>query len=79
MSLSNTLPPFNSKLAKIPKMAREMKGSFFKGTPRNKSSGDRVGPVAQRIRARGYEPQCQGFESLFTHNLRAFTFGVGKL
>ena len=46
-----------------------MKGSFFfKGTPKNKSSGDRVGPVPQRIKARGYEPQCQGFESLFPHD-----------
>ncbi|GMN25874.1 hypothetical protein TIFTF001_045999, partial [Ficus carica] len=26
------------------------------GTPGNRSSGDGVGPVAQRIRARGYEP-----------------------
>ena len=28
-----------------------------------------VGPVAQRIRARGYEPRCRGFESLLAHNL----------
>ena len=27
-----------------------------------------MGPVAQRIRARGYEPRCRGFESLLTHN-----------
>lgn len=27
-----------------------------------------VGPVAQRIRARGYEPRCRGFESLLAHN-----------
>uniref|UniRef100_A0A2K1X495 Uncharacterized protein n=1 Tax=Populus trichocarpa TaxID=3694 RepID=A0A2K1X495_POPTR len=33
-----------------------------------RSSGDEVGPVAQRIRARGYEPWCQGFESLLAHN-----------
>ena len=26
-----------------------------------------VGPVAQRIRARGYEPRCRGFESLLAH------------
>ena len=24
-------------------------------------------PVAQGIRARGYEPRCRGFESLLTH------------
>ncbi|MBA0758051.1 hypothetical protein Gotri_021082, partial [Gossypium trilobum] len=40
----------------------------YRGTPGNRSSGDEVGPVAQRIRARGYEPQCQGFESLLAHN-----------
>ncbi|XLT43710.1 hypothetical protein HN873_036314 [Arachis hypogaea] len=27
-----------------------------------------MGPVAQRIRARGYEPRCRGFESLLAHN-----------
>ena len=42
--------------------------TFFKGIPGNKSSGDGVGPVAQRIRARGYEPRCRGFESLLAHN-----------
>ena len=41
---------------------------LFEGTPRNRSSGDGVGPVAQRIRARGYEPRCRGFESLLAHN-----------
>ena len=41
---------------------------FFEGTPGNRSSGDGVGPVAQRIRARGYEPRCRGFESLLAHN-----------
>ena len=40
----------------------------FEGTPGNRSSGDGVGPVAQRIRARGYEPRCRGFESLLAHN-----------
>ncbi|GFQ00193.1 hypothetical protein PHJA_002163300 [Phtheirospermum japonicum] len=40
-------------------MAGERKGSFFEGTPGNRSSGDGVGPVAQRIRARGYEPRCR--------------------
>ncbi|KAG5568524.1 hypothetical protein H5410_064466 [Solanum commersonii] len=38
------------------------------GTPRNRSSGDGVGLVAQRIRACGYEPRCRGFESLLAHN-----------
>ncbi|KAG8473084.1 hypothetical protein CXB51_034981 [Gossypium anomalum] len=38
------------------------------GTPRNRSSGDEVGPIAQRIKARGYEPRCRGFESLLVHN-----------
>ncbi|GJW12040.1 probable 26S proteasome non-ATPase regulatory subunit 3 [Tanacetum coccineum] len=47
---------------------QQSKGSFFEGTPENRSSGDGVGPVAQRIRARGYEPRCRGFESLLAHN-----------
>ncbi|TYH10598.1 hypothetical protein ES288_A07G189900v1 [Gossypium darwinii] len=38
------------------------------GTLGNRSSGDEVGPVAQRIRAHGYEPRCRGFESLLAHN-----------
>lgn len=29
-----------------------------------------TGPVAQRIRARGYEPRCRGFESLLAHHER---------
>ena len=33
------------------------------------SGDDGVGPVAQRIRARGYEPRCRGFESLLAHSL----------
>lgn len=37
---------------------------FFEGTPGNRYSEDGVGPVAQRIRARGYEPRCRGFKSL---------------
>ncbi|CAA0829404.1 Unknown protein [Striga hermonthica] len=41
---------------------------FFEGTLGNRSSGDGVEPVAQRIRARGYEPRCRGFESLLAHN-----------
>lgn len=28
-----------------------------------------MGPVAQWIRARGYEPRCRGFESLLAHLL----------
>jgi hypothetical protein len=48
-------------------MAGERRGSFFEGTPGNRSSGDGAGPVAQRIRARGYEPRCRGFESLLAH------------
>ncbi|KAF1855288.1 hypothetical protein Lal_00044991 [Lupinus albus] len=50
-----------------------------KGTPGNRSSGDWVGPVAQRIRARGYEPRCRGFESLLAHNRpkREFPFPLG--
>ncbi|KAD5507979.1 hypothetical protein E3N88_15682 [Mikania micrantha] len=38
------------------------------GTSGKRSSGDAVGPVAQRIRARGYKPRCRGFESLLAHN-----------
>ncbi|GJV99175.1 retrovirus-related pol polyprotein from transposon TNT 1-94 [Tanacetum coccineum] len=67
-------------------MAGESKGSFFEGTPGNRSSGDGVGPVAQRIRARGYEPRCRGFESLLAHNRpkrpnkgRAFPSGGRKI
>lgn len=40
------------------------------------------GPVAQGIRARGYEPRCRGFESLLAHNRPKrevpFPLGVGK-
>ncbi|KAG6467076.1 hypothetical protein ZIOFF_075122 [Zingiber officinale] len=45
------------------------RGKVLEGTPGNRSSGDGVGPVAQRIRARGYEPRSRGFESLLAHNL----------
>lgn len=38
-----------------PKWMGRGKVPFFEGTPGNRSSGDGVGPVAQRIRARGYE------------------------
>ncbi|KAG6500621.1 hypothetical protein ZIOFF_040469 [Zingiber officinale] len=56
---------------------------LFEGTPGNISSGDGVGPVAQRIRAHGYEPRCRGFESLLAHNLPFWEgpfplVGVGK-
>ena len=51
-----------------PKWLGRGKVPFFEGTPGNRSSGDGVGPVAQRIRARGYEPRCRGFESLLAHN-----------
>ena len=50
-----------------PKMAEGRKGSFLRVLG-DRSSGDGVGPVAQRIRARGYEPRCRGFESLLAHN-----------
>ena len=33
-----------------------------------------MGPVAQRIRAGGYEPRCRGFESLLAHN-RPYSLG----
>lgn len=55
---------------------------FFEDTPGNRSSGGGVGPVAQRIRARGYEPRCRGFESLLAHNRPQregpFPFGFGS-
>ncbi|GKE19147.1 hypothetical protein Tco_1426724, partial [Tanacetum coccineum] len=52
----------------VPDPKKKRKGSFFEGTPGNRSSGDGVGLVAQRIRARGYEPRCRGFESILAHN-----------
>ncbi|KAL3648437.1 hypothetical protein CASFOL_007861 [Castilleja foliolosa] len=52
-------------------MAGERKGSFFEGTPGNRSSGDGVGPVAQRIRARGYEPRLY---STFKRRLSIFEY-----
>ncbi|GAB2281935.1 hypothetical protein Dimus_016496 [Dionaea muscipula] len=36
------------------------KAPCFEDTPGNRSGGGWVGPVAQRIRARGYEPWCRG-------------------
>eukprot|EP01018_Ginkgo_biloba_P008939 Gb_32958 [translate_table: standard] len=46
-------------------MAEERKGSFWKGLLGTEPV--ETGPVAQRIRARGYEPRCRGFESLLAH------------
>lgn len=70
---------FTSSSPEIEK-AGERKGSFFfEGIPGNRSSGE--GPVAQRIRARGYEPRCRGFESLLAHNRpkgEGLFSGVGK-
>lgn len=43
-------------------MAEEKKVPFG-GYPREEIQWRRGGPVAQRIRARGYEPRCRGFES----------------
>ncbi|XP_027357134.1 uncharacterized protein LOC113866509 [Abrus precatorius] len=65
-------------------MAGERKGSHFLGYSGEQiSSGDDgMGPVAQRIRARGYEPRCRGFESLLAHNRSKgegpFPLGVEK-
>ncbi|GJR42525.1 hypothetical protein Tco_1310628 [Tanacetum coccineum] len=60
--------------------------TFLRVLPGISSSGDGVGPVAQRIRARGYEPRCRGFESLLAHNRpkrpnkgRAFPSGGRKI
>ncbi|TYI77149.1 hypothetical protein E1A91_D06G126600v1, partial [Gossypium mustelinum] len=54
----------------------------LKGTLGNKSNGDDMRLVAERIRARGYEPQCQRFGSLLSYNWpereRPFPLGVGK-
>ncbi|MBA0820727.1 hypothetical protein Gohar_003685, partial [Gossypium harknessii] len=38
------------------------------GTLGNRSNGDDMGLIAQRIRARGYEPRCRDFKSLLAHN-----------
>jgi hypothetical protein len=66
-----------------PKWLGRGKVSFFEDTPGNRSSGGGVGPVAQRIRARGYEPRCRGFESLLAHNRPQregpFPFGGRKI
>ncbi|TKY53519.1 hypothetical protein E2542_SST25053 [Spatholobus suberectus] len=47
------------------------------------SGDDRVGPVTQRIRTRGYKPRRQGFESLLSHNQpkweRIFLAGDSKI
>eukprot|EP00252_Welwitschia_mirabilis_P022643 TRINITY_DN6189_c0_g2_i2.p1 TRINITY_DN6189_c0_g2~~TRINITY_DN6189_c0_g2_i2.p1 ORF type:complete len:114 (+),score=4.58 TRINITY_DN6189_c0_g2_i2:192-533(+) len=42
------------------------RGKLLEGTQGNRSP--RRGPVAQRIRARGYEPRCRGFESLLAQD-----------
>lgn len=63
------------------KWLRGGKVPFFEATPGNRSSGDGVGPVAQRIRARGYEPRCRGFESLLAQPFqkgRTFPSGGGS-
>lgn len=56
---------------------------FFEDTPGSIYSGGGVGPVAQRIRARGYEPRCRGFESLLAQNRPRregpFPFGSRKI
>ena len=51
-------------LSNPPEMGKERKGCL--GVPRTNPVG--TGPVAQRIRARGYEPRCRGFKSLLAHN-----------
>jgi hypothetical protein len=56
-------------------MAEEKKVPFG-GYPREEIQWRRGGPVAQRIRARGYEPRCRGFESLLAHS---FPKGEGPL
>lgn len=43
-----------------------MEESFWKGG--EPISSPERGPVAQRIRARGYEPRCRGFESLLAQD-----------
>ncbi|KAL8259207.1 hypothetical protein R6Q59_027160 [Mikania micrantha] len=40
----------------------------LRGTDPVETQGHTVGPVAQRIRARGYEPRCRVFKSLLAHN-----------
>ncbi|GKA20781.1 ATP synthase CF1 alpha subunit [Tanacetum coccineum] len=47
------------------------------GTPENRSSGDGVGPIAQKIRARGYEPRCQGVGSAV--QIKAMKQVAGKI
>ncbi|MBA0666675.1 hypothetical protein Goklo_003053 [Gossypium klotzschianum] len=52
------------------------------GTPRNKSNRDEVGPIAHRIRARGYEPRARGSNpSSPTTSQKGkdrFSLGIGK-
>ncbi|KAF4349368.1 hypothetical protein G4B88_007858 [Cannabis sativa] len=73
---SNIQDMWHSRIGQV-----QMRESSLHGTPGNRSSGDGVGPVAQRIRARGYEPRCRGFESLLAHNWpkREGPFPLGAL
>ncbi|MBA0630959.1 hypothetical protein Godav_002999 [Gossypium davidsonii] len=52
------------------------------GTPRNKSNRDEVGPIAHRIRVRGYEPRARGSNpSSPTTSQKGkdrFSLGIGK-
>jgi len=48
-------------------MAKEKKISFF--YPQEEIQRRWGGPVAQRIKARSYEPWCSEFESLLVHSL----------
>lgn len=77
-----TYRSYRDKCAFTSKWLGRGKVPFFEGTPGNRSSRDGVGPVAQRIRVRGYEPRCRGFESLLAHNRPKrevpFPLGVGK-
>lgn len=53
--------------------AEERNPFLFGVTPGNAVE---TGPVAQRIRARGYEPRCRGFESLLAHPERGQKGGL---
>ncbi|KAG6500812.1 hypothetical protein ZIOFF_040667 [Zingiber officinale] len=69
LSVKNWGITITSQYAFLSCLSSFMVWFLFEGTPGNISSGDGVGPVAQRIRARGYEPRCRGFESLLARNL----------
>jgi hypothetical protein len=49
-------------------MAEEKKVPFG-GYPWEEIQWRRGGPIAQRIRSRGYERRCRGYESLLAHSL----------